>query len=67
MVCYGCNVAAISQDAENAMITIHATKKLLAKLPVNELGLLPNNSDFDDAQPAYQEKLVHWVAVMRTY
>ena len=36
------------------MITIHATKKLLAKLPVNEQGLLPKDRRFDEAQPVGQ-------------
>ncbi|WP_369856808.1 hypothetical protein [Candidatus Thalassolituus haligoni] len=32
------------------MITIHSTKKLLAKLPLNEQGLLPKDRRFDEAQ-----------------
>tara|TARA_R110002167_G_C12677618_1_gene651228 strand:- start:198 stop:326 length:129 start_codon:yes stop_codon:yes gene_type:complete len=32
------------------MITIHATKKLLVKLPLNEQGLLPKDHRFDEAQ-----------------
>lgn len=39
------------------MITIHATKKLLAKLPVNEQGLLPKDRRFDDAQLAGSSSL----------